>query len=682
MLQFVIVGLVLGSIYALAASGLVITYVSTGVLNFAFGSLAYFIARTYYWIHIEKGWGILPSAGLCLFVISPLLGLLLYIGIFRFLRLSSQLIKVVVTIGLFVAIPQISNIIFGQVEIFFTPGLAPEPVHTYPFFGTVVTLNQVITYACLLAIVVLGAIVLRFTEAGLSVRAMVDSEAMTSLSGSDPSRIAAGVWVVALFLAGLSGILAAPVIGLDAGKFTLLTAAAFAAVIAARLRSLPIAVFVALLMGVASSLVQYYLPTDSQFTAAVIPSIPFVFIVISLVYNLARLGRVNEEEGVGGALDRAITPHGGSRLAASVDVDEPFAKLNFFFPIFVFAVVCVVGLILKPFWLGQLGAAAALAIVFLSFTLVTGEGGMLWLCQIAFAGIGAIGAAWFADNWGIPILLAIVMGGVVASVIGVIIGLLTIRLGNLYIALVTLTFALLMERLVFTLDTFAQNGVGRVIVRPEFASERPGLALSQPRGVRVLRHPHRQPQTFDDRARVERGALERDRLAHDGPERAADEAARLGPGRVRRRCRRRFLRDPAEGGGAVDLRDPPRPGLAGGARHVRRALEHRRAPRRDRLHHHAGPAAQLHHAHVGATAGAPLRCRRDHARQEPRGHGPHAGDAGPTRPAKTRGRASRACGHGTVAVATIHGLTHPDGDAEHRRPRIRRTDQEAEVSKP
>jgi branched-chain amino acid transport system permease protein len=467
-LQFIIVGLVLGSIYALAASGLVITYVSTGVLNFAFGSLAYFIARTYYWMHIEKGWGILISAGLCLFVLSPLLGLLLYIGIFRFLRLASQLIKVVVTIGLFVAVPQISNIIYGQVEIFFTPGLAPEPVHVYPFFGTVVTLNQVITYACVVAIVVLGALVLRFTEAGLSVRAMVDSEAMTSLSGSDPSRIAAGVWMVALFLAGLSGILAAPVIGLDAGKFTLLTAAAFAAVIAARLRSLPIAVIVALLMGVASSLVQYYLPTDSQFTAAVIPSIPFVFIVISLVINLARLGRVNEEEGVGGALDRAITPHGGSRLAASVDVGEPFARLNFFFPIFVFAVVCVVGLILKPFWLSQLGAAAALAIVFLSFTLVTGEGGMLWLCQIAFAGVGALGTAWFAANWEVPVLLAIVMGGIVAGAIGLIIGLLTIRLGNLYIALVTLTFGLLMERLVFTLDTFAQNGIGRQIVRPEF----------------------------------------------------------------------------------------------------------------------------------------------------------------------------------------------------------------------
>ena len=100
MLQAVIVGLVLGSIYALAASGLVITYVSTGVLNFAFGALAFFVARTYYWMHVEKGWGVLLSAGLCLFVLSPLMGLLLYLCIFRFLRLSSQLIKVVVTIGL------------------------------------------------------------------------------------------------------------------------------------------------------------------------------------------------------------------------------------------------------------------------------------------------------------------------------------------------------------------------------------------------------------------------------------------------------------------------------------------------------------------------------------------------------------------------------------------------------
>jgi branched-chain amino acid transport system permease protein len=468
-LQFIVVGLVLGSIYALAASGLVITYVSTGVLNFAFGALAYLIARTYYYLHVEQQWGIMASAAMCLLVVAPALGLFLYMAIFRFLRLSSQLIKVVVTIGLSVTIPALATMIFGNDEIFQAPGLAPTPVSVYHVFNTAVTLDQVIAYGCVIGIVVIGALILRFTEAGLSVRAMVDSEAMTSLSGSNPSRIAAGVWVVGTFLAGLAGILAAPVIGLDAGKFTLLIAAAFAAVIAARLRSLPIAVIVALLMGIAGSLVQYYLPPDSEVTANIIPSIPFAFVVVSLIYNIIRSGRVNEEEGVGGALDRAITPNGGSRLAASTDSENLYPKLNFWFPVGIFAFACVLPLIFKPYWLGLFGTGITLAIVFLAYTLVTGEGGMLWLCQITFAGVGALATGQLATEHGWPVLLAIVAGGAIAAAIGVVIGLLTIRLGNLYVALVTLTFGLLMEKLVFNLKDFSQFGAGVAINRPEFA---------------------------------------------------------------------------------------------------------------------------------------------------------------------------------------------------------------------
>ena len=469
MLQFIVVGLVLGSIYALAASGLVITYVSTGILNFAFGALAYFVARTYYYLHIEQQWGILASAAMCLLVVAPALGLFLYMAIFRFLRLSSQLIKVVVTIGLSVVIPALANMIFGTEEIFQAPGLATQPVSVYHVLGVAVTLDQVIAYICVLAIVVLGALILRFTEAGLSVRAMVDSEAMTSLSGSNPSRIAAGVWVVATVLAGLSGILAAPIIGLDPNKFTLLIAAAFAAVIAARLRSLPVAVIVALLMGIAGSLVQYYLPPDSEFTAKVLPSIPFAFVVISLIVNILRSGRVNEDDGVGGALDRAITPNGGSRLAASADSEDLYPKVNFVFPIILFAGVCILPLVFAPFWLGQFTVGVSLAVVFLAYTLVTGEGGMLWLCQITFAGAGALATGQLATEHGWPVLLAIVGGGVVAAALGLVLGLLTIRLGNLYIALVTLTFGLLMEQLVFNLKDFSQFGAGVAVARPEWA---------------------------------------------------------------------------------------------------------------------------------------------------------------------------------------------------------------------
>ncbi len=508
MLQFIVVGLVLGSIYALAASGLVITYVSTGVLNFAFGSLAYFIARTYYYLHVEQQWGILASAAMCLLVLAPGLGLFLYVGIFRYLRLSSQLIKVVVTIGLSVTIPALANMIFGNDEIFQAPGLASQPVSVYHVFGTAVTLDQVIAYACVLAIVVIGALILRFTEAGLSVRAMVDSEAMTSLSGSNPSRIAAGVWVVATFLAGLSGILAAPVIGLDAGKFTLLIAAAFAAVIAARLRSLPIAVIVALLMGIAGSLVQYYLPPDSEVTANIIPSIPFAFVVVSLVYNIVRSGRVNEEEGVGGALDRAITPNGGARLAASADSENLYPKVNFWFPVLLFAGICVLPLIFKPYWLGLLGTGITLAIVFLSYTLVTGEGGMLWLCQITFAGVGALATGQLATEHGWPVLAAVIAGGVIAAAIGVVIGLLTIRLGNLYVR-------------VGDPDLRAAHGEARVQPQDVLPvrrgrHRRPARLRDHRSCVRVHgvgdlrgdRRPHRQSPALHHRPRTQRGALE------------------------------------------------------------------------------------------------------------------------------------------------------------------------------
>ena len=159
MLQFIVVGLVLGSIYALAASGLVITYVSTGVLNFAFGSFAFFIARTYYYLHVEHNWTIVPAAVVSLGVLAPLMGLFFYLAIFRYLRLSSQLIKVVVTIGLSVVLPAIAVMLYGSGEIFQALGLAPQPVRVFKVFGTAVTMDQVIAYGFVIVIVVAGALV-------------------------------------------------------------------------------------------------------------------------------------------------------------------------------------------------------------------------------------------------------------------------------------------------------------------------------------------------------------------------------------------------------------------------------------------------------------------------------------------------------------------------------------------
>jgi branched-chain amino acid transport system permease protein len=95
---------------------------------------------------------------------------------------------------------------------------------------------------------------------------------------------------------------------------------------------------------------------------------------------------------------------------------------------------------------------------------------MIWLCQATFAGIGGLAAAQLAVTHGWPVMAAVLVGGLLAMPFGVVVGLLTINLGDLYVALVTLTFGLLFDELVFTKQTFANSGIGVNVNLPSFAT--------------------------------------------------------------------------------------------------------------------------------------------------------------------------------------------------------------------
>lgn len=470
MLQYVIAGLVLGGIYAIAASGLVVTFLSSGILNLSFGALAYTVARFYYYLNSQLHWGIAPSAVLSILVLGPAIGVFLFFALFRAMQYSSMLVKVLATLGLSVALPALDQVIFGTQAILAAPGLAPEPVRYFHWLGVPVTLDQIIVYGCVVAVVVVGVGVLRYTDVGLRIRAMVDSPAMTSLSGTNPNKVSLWVWAVSVGLAGLTGVLSAPIIGLDAGQFTFLMVAAFSAVIAAKMRSLPVAFFVGLAMGIAGALVQYALPPDSSFTAAVLPSIPFVVTALFLVYFMIRSGGVDESAGVGGTLDRAIRPKGGTQGAVVTRDKAAGQTLSWRAPAVAFGAVCLLPLIMQGFWLGLLAQGVCFGIIFLSYTLVTGEGGMIWLCQATFAGVGGFTMAILAVDHGWPVPLAIVMGGLVALPFGLLLGFLMIRMGDLYVALVTLTFGLLIETLVFSRELFQNDGIGINVTRPHLVA--------------------------------------------------------------------------------------------------------------------------------------------------------------------------------------------------------------------
>ena len=475
MIAFILAGLVLGGVYAISAASIVVTYVSAGVLNFAFGAIAFFIARLYYYLVVQLGWPEFASAIVAIVIVGPLLGIALYFALFRFLAQAQAITKVVATIGLSVAIPAATELIFGEQPILTSPGLAPQPERVFHVGGVAITLDQVIAYCCVAAVLAAGTYVLRRTQVGLVVRATVDSKAMTSLTGISPARVAVGVWAAGTFLAGLAGVLAAPILNVSSvSNYTVVTASAFAAVVAAKLRSLPIAVVVGLIMGIVGSLLQWALPSVSSLvTGDIISAIPFVMVVIFLLYYTWR--RSITEESLGGILDKAISVRGGAAPELS-DV-PPAGRLRgqltravLLVPRNPFVVIAaIVPLVLSGYWLGPVTEGVAIGIIFLSFTLLTGEGGIISLCQISFAGVGGLAAAQVNSTYHLPVLLGVLIGAVLAGVGGLIVGLLTARMGNLYAALATLTLALLMSSIVFQFNTFMQYGAGVTVLRPSFA---------------------------------------------------------------------------------------------------------------------------------------------------------------------------------------------------------------------
>ena len=478
MIAFILAGLVLGGIYAISAASIVVTYVSAGVLNFAFGAIAFFIARLYYYLVVQLGWPVYEAAIVAIVIAGPLLGIALYFALFRFLAQAQAITKVVATIGLSVAIPAATELIFGNQPILTSPGLAPLPERVFHVGGVAITLDQVIAYCCVVVVLAVGTWVLRRTQVGLLVRATVDSKAMASLSGISPARIAVGVWAAGTFLAGLAGVLAAPVLNVSSvSNYTVITASAFAAVVAAKLRSLPVAVGIGLLMGVIGSLLQWALPSVSSLvTGDIISAIPFVMVVIFLLYYTWR--KAVSEEGLGGILDKAIAVRGlastaadGSYAGRRAEGLRSYAtRLLALAPRNPFVVIAAVApLVLSGYWLGPVVEGVAIGIVFLSFTLLTGEGGMISLCQISFAGIGGLATAQVNSTYHLPVLLGVLIGGVLACAGGLIVGLLTVRMGNLYAALATLTLALLLSSIVFQFNVFMQYGAGVTVSRPSFA---------------------------------------------------------------------------------------------------------------------------------------------------------------------------------------------------------------------
>ncbi|MEO6629289.1 MAG: ABC transporter permease, partial [Aquihabitans sp.] len=427
LLGLLILGLASASIYAVAASGLVVTYTTSGIFNFAHGAVAMFSAFIYWQLSSPDAWGLpVPLALLLtLGVFAPGLGLLIDRVLMRRLHDATPIIRIVVPIALLVLLIQVATVFWPPAEVnaslprFFAG-------RSVSLAGVAVEYHQLVVFLAAVIVAIGLRILLYSSQIGISMRAVVDSPELAALNGVSPDRISGISWAIGCSLAALAGILIAPIISLDQTQLTLLVINAYAAAMVGRLRSLPLTALGAVILGIAREAANRY-QTDlpSWITVDTVPALMLFVVLVVVPQDKAAV--------FGQRRDRSRIPNPTLLAAVSAAVG-------------VVVVAAVLPSLVHGSALDTIGYGLALGIVALSLVPLTGYAGQISLASLAFAGIGAVVMyEWGSD--GNPLVLLAVVG--VCAAVGALVAIPTLRLKGLYLALSTMAFAIFCEKAVF-----------------------------------------------------------------------------------------------------------------------------------------------------------------------------------------------------------------------------------------
>ncbi len=438
-----LLGLGNGAVFAALALALVLTYRSSGVINFATGAIAMFSAYTY--ASLRKGemllflpglpksvdiggkMGFVPAAAIAL-VVTALLGALLYAVVFRPLRNAPPLARAVASLGVMIVIQSLVAISVGTAPVAVK---AIFPARRWELGSLVVLSDRFYLALTIVAVTVVLSLVFRFTRFGLATRATAESQTGAYVSGVSPDRVALLNWMISAAVAGLAGILIAPISPLTPITYTLFVIPALAAALVGSFQYLVPTVLAGLAIGMlqaeAVKLASTYSWMPRSGASELVPLM--VILVVLTVTGQAMPAR--------GGLVR--TPLGRAPRPRSIA-----------FPALVGLAVGVLALLVTSgVWRNAVIGTFIAAIIGLSFVVVTGYAGQVSLAQLALAGAGAYTLSFLTVSWGIPFPIAPILAALFATVIGVVVGLPALRLRGLTLGVVTLAFAYAIEAVWF-----------------------------------------------------------------------------------------------------------------------------------------------------------------------------------------------------------------------------------------
>lgn len=465
---FIVIGLFTGSIYGLAAMGVVLTYKTVGVFNFAYGAVAMFCAFTYWQLHDAWGLSAWVAMPILFLVVAPLLGMA-FEALYRPLAGLSAEVLIVVSVGVLAALGAVVPLIYGaqdrRLEAIF-------PTSTFgfgPHFH--VGYDQLDTLVVSLAAAGLLWALLRHTRFGMSTRATVDNPDLADMVGVHGDNVRRAAWILSTMFAALVGILISPSQGLDVNELVLVVIYAFAPAVLGRLVSLPLAYAGGIGLGVMVSLLSKY--SNSGAVANIEAALPYLALFALLVILGGRLKEVGVSSrrlavsahagAPGGAAGRPLSRRWVIRVAGwRLGLDR-----NLALGLGGFGLAVLVPLAVPGPRLIDITFAFVYALIALTLVVLTGWAGQISLAQFSFVGVGAFTAGHLSGAHGQHFLLAVVVGMAIAVPLGILVALPSLRLSGLYLALATLAFALIMDNIVFNRSDVSGGLTGITVPRPQ-----------------------------------------------------------------------------------------------------------------------------------------------------------------------------------------------------------------------
>jgi len=286
---FLVTGLALGGVYALSGVGMIVLFRTTGVLNLSFGAVGAFGALISWQLINHSGMNQWLAYLACV-LFGGLITLAYGMVFGRALAGRDALVKTTATLGL-------TLILLGAMDLLWTSNggasrsiTLPTDSHGFMVGEIQVTTTDVIALAVGIAITVATTLFLRYAKLGTAMRAMANDREITATLGVPVRRVEASAWFGCGIIAGLSGILLADLVALDATTLTFLVISSLAAALIARLSSVWFTFVAAIVIGVVDAGVTpiTQLTNYRDMTPFVLAAIALLFLNRRRTLSLAR----------------------------------------------------------------------------------------------------------------------------------------------------------------------------------------------------------------------------------------------------------------------------------------------------------------------------------------------------------------------------------------------------------